>query len=61
MGLTQTGLEDVDWSNLALDRDKWRALVNVALNLGFHKIPVISSVGEKVLASEEKKNIVLWN
>lgn len=51
IGLTQTEWEDVDWSNLALDMDKWRALVNAALNLGFHKIPVISSAAEKVLAS----------
>jgi hypothetical protein len=54
IGLMQTGWEDVDWSNLALERNKWRALVNAALNLGFQKIPVISSVVEKVLGSEKR-------
>jgi hypothetical protein len=29
---------DVDWIGLAQDRNRWRALVNTVLNLGFHKI-----------------------
>jgi hypothetical protein len=33
MGLREIGWGDVDWIGLAEDRDKWRALVNVVLNL----------------------------
>jgi hypothetical protein len=29
---------DVDWIRLAQDRDRWRALMNSVLNLGFHKM-----------------------
>jgi hypothetical protein len=33
MDLGETGLVGVDWIGLAQDRDKWRALVNVVMNL----------------------------
>jgi hypothetical protein len=33
MGLRELECEDVDWIHLAQNRDKWRALVNAALNL----------------------------
>ena len=29
----ETGWEGVDWVNLAQDRDKWRSLVNMVMNL----------------------------
>jgi hypothetical protein len=29
---------DADWIGLTRDRDMWRALVNVVMNLGFHKM-----------------------
>jgi hypothetical protein len=31
--LREISLEGVDWINLAQDRDRWRALVNTALNI----------------------------
>jgi hypothetical protein len=31
--LKETGCEDVDWIQLAPDRDKWRVLVNEVMNL----------------------------
>jgi hypothetical protein len=33
MNLGDTVWGGVDWINLAQDRDRWRALVNVVLNL----------------------------
>jgi predicted small integral membrane protein len=35
MDLVEVGRGDVDWIDLAQDRDKWRALVNSVLNLRF--------------------------
>jgi hypothetical protein len=33
MDLREIGFADVDWINLAQDRDRWRALVNMVMNL----------------------------
>jgi hypothetical protein len=33
MDLLETGWSGVDWSGLAQDRGKWRALVNAVMNL----------------------------
>jgi hypothetical protein len=33
MGLVEVGCGDVDWIDLAQDRNRWRALVNSVLNL----------------------------
>jgi hypothetical protein len=34
MDLREVGWSDVDWIGLAQDRNRWRALVNLVLNLG---------------------------
>jgi hypothetical protein len=33
MDLREIGWDDVDWINLAQDRDQWRALVGTVMNL----------------------------
>jgi hypothetical protein len=33
MAVIETGWEDVDCINLAQDKEKWRAVVNTAMNL----------------------------
>jgi hypothetical protein len=33
MDLAEVGWDDVDWIGLVQNRDKWRALVNLVLNL----------------------------
>jgi hypothetical protein len=33
MDLREIGWDGVDWTDMAQDRDQWRALVNIALNL----------------------------
>jgi len=33
MDLQEVGCGDIDWIGLALDRDRWRTLVNAVMNL----------------------------
>jgi hypothetical protein len=33
MGLREIGWDDMDWIDLAQNRDQWRALVNTVMNL----------------------------
>jgi hypothetical protein len=33
MDLQEVGWGDVDWIDMAQDRDKWRAVVNAVMNL----------------------------
>jgi len=40
--LEELGCEGMDWIDLAQDRDRWRALVNVLMNLQVHKMWGIS-------------------
>jgi hypothetical protein len=35
MDLWEKGFGDVDWINLAQNRDRWRAVVNTVMNLRF--------------------------
>jgi hypothetical protein len=42
MGLKEVGWADMDWIDLAQDRDRWRALVNAVMIFGFHKMRGIS-------------------
>jgi len=38
---------------LAQYRDRWRAFVNVVMNLNFHKMRIIYCLAEDLLASKE--------
>jgi hypothetical protein len=42
MDLHEVRWGGMDWIDLAQDRDRWQALVNVVENLGFHKMWGIS-------------------
>jgi hypothetical protein len=36
MDLIEIGWDEVDWIDMAQDRDQWRVLVNTVLNLRVH-------------------------
>jgi hypothetical protein len=38
MDLRDIGWDEVDWIDMAQDRDQWRALVNTVLNLPVHEM-----------------------
>jgi hypothetical protein len=42
MDLRRTGMEGMDWINLAEVRDNWWALVSTLLNIWIHKLQEIS-------------------
>jgi hypothetical protein len=41
------------WIHLAQDRDQWRALVNIVMDLRFHALLGISYMAEQVLPSQK--------
>jgi hypothetical protein len=51
MDLGEIGSWGVGWIGLIQDKDKWRALVDVAMNLKFHKILGGSRVVPQPVAS----------
>jgi hypothetical protein len=40
--LQEVGFRGMDWIDLAQYKDRWRALVNAVMKLGFHKMRGIS-------------------
>jgi hypothetical protein len=42
MDLKEIGWDGVDWSDMAQDREQWRALVNTVLNLRVRKAETIN-------------------
>jgi hypothetical protein len=55
MDLREIGWCNVDWIDLAQDRDQWRTLVNMAMNLsGSIKLLGSSRVAAQLAASQER-------
>jgi hypothetical protein len=38
MDLKEIGWDGMEWIDLAQDRGRWRALVDMVMNFGFHKM-----------------------
>ena len=53
MDLQEFGSGCMDWIDLARNRDRWMALVNVVMNLRVTKITGISRLAENRSASQE--------
>jgi len=49
--LQEVGCGNMDWIELAEDRDRWRTLVNTLMAFGFHKMQGISRLAANRLAS----------
>jgi len=45
----EIGWEGADWINLAQDREKWQARINMITKLGFHKMQGISGLQGELL------------
>jgi hypothetical protein len=54
--LREIGWDDADWIDLAKDRDQWRALVNMVITFGIHKLLGSSRVPAQLAASQEGLN-----
>jgi len=54
MHLSEIGWVGVNWFGLTLNRDKWRVVVNTAMNSRVLKMRAISWLAEKPLASQEE-------
>jgi len=57
MDLPEMGWGDMDWIDLTQDRDRWPTLVNVIMNLRFHKIWGISSLVEDLWALHKQVSV----
>jgi hypothetical protein len=44
----------MNWIDLAQDRIRWQALLNVVMNFGFHKMQGIASLAEELLAAQQR-------
>jgi len=54
MDLQEVVCGRMDWIELAQNKERWRELVNTAMNIRFHKMWEISRLAENWLASQER-------
>jgi hypothetical protein len=47
------GGKSMNWIDLAQDRIRWQALLNVVMKFGFHKMQGITSLAEELLAAQQ--------
>jgi hypothetical protein len=54
MDIEELGWDGMDWSNLAQDRNQWRALMNTIINFRFHKMLGIPGITKQKIFSSTK-------
>jgi hypothetical protein len=55
MYIKEIGLEGLNWTNLAQDRDQWHDNMNTIINFRFHRRQIISALSERLEPSQDER------
>jgi hypothetical protein len=52
MYLKEIGYDELGWIHMVQNRDRWQTVVNMVMNLRFHKRRIISGLAERLSTSQ---------